>query len=144
MTPSFDPAPLNAFFDEVKEQLGIELKYHSDNPKFPIQLAMAPNGLSRNKCIELLQFIKTQVDLRDNEIGELYASKTSPGKYVLDIHMHATKALADVYALSTFYPHEDEEETPIRQPKKSKKSEDSGETKPKKIPGKKELDEEDE
>ncbi|MGD9591281.1 MAG: hypothetical protein AB7V32_02040 [Candidatus Berkiella sp.] len=137
MTSSFDPAPLEAFFEEVKEQLGIVLKYHSDNPKFPIQLASAPDGLAKNKCIELLQFIKTQVDLRDNEIGEIYASKTIPGKYVFDIRMPAAKALADVYALSTFYPHEDDEDEPLRQPKKTKKHDEDSASKSQKIPSKK-------
>ncbi|MBS0286175.1 MAG: hypothetical protein JSR17_02700 [Proteobacteria bacterium] len=143
MAHSFDPAPLQAFFEEAKEQLGIELKYLSDNPKFPIQLASAPEGLSRNKCVELLQFIKTQVDLRDNEIGELYASKTGHGKYVLDIRMECAKALADVYALSTFYPHEEEEPTPVRQPKKHKKSEEPGHAKQRKG-GKADSDEDEE
>ncbi len=122
MAHTFDPAPLQAFFEEVKEQLDVELVYLPDNGKFPIQLKAAPIGLSRNKCIEVLQFIKAQVDLRDNEIADLYASKKGGGKYVLDIHMEAARALADVYALSTFYPHEDEEPAAIRQPKKSKKT----------------------
>lgn len=143
MAHSFDPAPLQAFFEEVKEQLGIGLKYLSDNPKFPIQLEAAPDGISRNKCVELLQFIKTQVDLRDNEIGELYASKKGGGKYVLDIRMECAKALADVYALSTFYPHEEDEPAPIRQPKKHKKSEEQGHQKDKKG-GKKEINENEE
>ncbi len=145
MTPSLDPAPLQAFFEEVKEQLGIDLKLHSDNPKFPIQLANAPHGHSRNKCVELLQFIKGQVDLRDNEIGELYASKSSPGKYVLDIRMQAAKALEDVYAMSMFYPHEEDEESePQRQPKKVKKSPDELSPKSKKGPSKKDADDENE
>ncbi len=123
MAQSFDPAPLNAFFEEVDEQLGIHLKYHPDNPKFPIQLEET-TGISRAKCVELLQFIKGQVDLRDNEIGELYASKKGGGKYIFEVSVEATHALADVYAMSMFYPHEDEEESapaPVRQPKKPKK-----------------------
>lgn len=143
MAPSLDPALLLPFFEEVKEQLGIELKYVSDNPKYPIQLAAAPAGLSRNKCVELLQFIKTQVDLRDNEIGELYASKTSPGKYLLDIRMPAAKALADVYALSFFIPHEEDDEVLMRQPKKVKKSSED-EVKSKKPGAKKLVEDEDE
>lgn len=121
MAQSFDPGPLEAFFKEVSEQLGIELKYLPDNLKFPIQLENAPNGIARAKCIELLQFIKGQVDLRDNEIGEFYASKTNPGKFLFDIRMEAAKALADVYAMSFFIPHEEEEEATPKQ-KKTKKS----------------------
>lgn len=101
-------AALEAFFQEVEDQLGIKLNYRSDNEKFPIQLENAPVGLPRNKCVELLQFIKGQVDLRENEIGQLYASKT-PGKFLLDISSEATKALVDVYGLSLFYPDDDEE-----------------------------------
>lgn len=128
MAQLLDPAPLEAFFEEVREQLSIELKYLPDNAKFPIQLESAPNGISRNKCVELLQFIKGQVDLRENEIGQLYASK-SGGKYLLDISMEAALALADVYALSFFYPHEDEVEestpAPAKPPKKKKSSDKS-------------------
>jgi hypothetical protein len=124
MAQSFDPAPLGAFFDEVNEQFGIKLKYLPDNAKYPIQLENAPEGVSRVKCVEVLQFIKGQVDLRDNEIGQLYASKKG-GKFLLDISMQATQALADVYALSFFYPHEQEEEDekeekPAPKPKASK------------------------
>lgn len=123
MAQSFDPAPLNAFFEEVQEQLGIHLIYHPDNPKFPIQLENAEQGISRNKCVELLQFIKGQVDLRDNEIGELYASKKGGGKFIFEVSIEATHALADVYAMSMFYPHEEEEiPPPVRQPKKPKKA----------------------
>jgi hypothetical protein len=138
MAQSFDPAPLKAFFEEVEEQLGIHLKYHPDNPKFPIQLE-SPEGISRLKCVELLQFIKGQVDLRDNEIGELYASKKGGGKYIFEVSLEATHALADVYAMSMFYPHEDEEESapaPVRQPKKPKKvSQDEQEPPSKKNKG---------
>lgn len=124
MAQTLDPVPLEAFFDEVKEQLGIQLKYLPDNAKFPIQLENSPVGISRNKCVELLQFIKGQVDLRDNEIGQLYASK-SGGKFLLDISMEAAMALADVYALSFFYHQEEPEETPPpSKPIKTKKSTD--------------------
>ncbi len=121
MAQTLDPVPLEAFFEEVKEQLGIQLKYLPDNAKFPIQLENAPLGISRNKCVELLQFIKGQVDLRENEIGQLYASK-SGGKFLLDISMEAAIALSDVYALSFFYPHEEPEEeiTPSKPPKAKK------------------------
>jgi hypothetical protein len=102
-------AALEAFFQEVEEQLGIKLNYLPDNDKFPIQLENAPVGLPRNKCVELLQFIKGQVDLRENEIAQLYASKT-PGKFLLDISSEATKGLVDVYGLSMFYPDGDEDD----------------------------------
>ena len=140
MAQTFDPAPLKAFFEEVEEQLGIHLIYHPDNPKFPIQLETAPEGISRLKCLELLQFIKGQVDLRDNEIGEIYASKKGSGKFIFEVSVEATHALADVYAMSMFYPHEDEEEAPapapVRQPKKPKKaSKDELEPPSKKVKG---------
>lgn len=102
-------AALEAFFQEVDDQLGIKLNYLPDNKKFPIQLETAPIGLARSKCIELMQFIKGQVDLRENEIGQLYASKTS-GKFLLDISAEATQALMEVYGLSMFYPEEDDDE----------------------------------
>jgi hypothetical protein len=106
---SFDPKPLTAFFDEVKDQLQIELKYLPEEPKFPIQL-VKEEGISKNKCIEIFQFIKTQVDLRDNQIGKIHPAKT-PGKFVIEITKEATEALADVYALSSFYPHEDDDDS---------------------------------
>jgi len=105
MTHGFDPEPLKAFFEEVKEQLNIELKYLPDNPQFPVQIVS--EGLPKKKCLELLQFIKGQVDLRDTEIGKLYPNKEK-GKFLFDVSMEASKALADVYALSYFFPHEED------------------------------------
>jgi hypothetical protein len=55
-----------------------------------------------------LQFIKGQVDLRDNEICHIYPSKT-PGKFLFDVTTEATKELIGVYGLSLFFPEEDDE-----------------------------------
>lgn len=122
MAQSFDPEPLKAFFQEVKEQLGISLKYLPDNPRFPIQLE-DPVALSKNKCLDLLNHIKGQVDLRDNAIGKIYPAKT-PGKMVIDISREATEALAEVYALTTFYSHDEqapENEKPKGKPPQAEK-----------------------
>ena len=57
--------------------------------------------------------------------------------------MPAAKALADVYALSFFIPHEEDDEVLIRQPKKVKKSSEDG-VKSKKPGAKKLVEDEDE
>jgi hypothetical protein len=106
MTQTFDSKALKAFFQEVLDQIHIELTYHPENEKFPIQLAN-PDGLSRDKCNELLLFIKTQVDLRDTEICKMISSKKS-GKVVMEITKVATHLLAEVYALSLFIEPDDE------------------------------------
>lgn len=108
MSPSFDPKPLKPFFKEVEEQLGIKLVYHTENEKFPIQMA-SPDGISQSKCDDLLQFIKTQVDLRDNEIGALHRMPNT-GKIRLELSLHATQMLAEVYALGFFYDEDDNDE----------------------------------
>lgn len=108
MPSRFDPKPLTAFFDEVNDQLQVELNYLPDELHFPIQLKSS-DGISKIKCIELLQFIKTQVDMRDAQIGKIHPAK-NPGKFVIEISKEATIALADVYALSSFYPHDEDEE----------------------------------
>ena len=71
MSHRFDPKPLNAFFQEVKDQTGIELKYQADNEKFPIQLNNQPDDISRAHCHEIMSIIKSQVDLRDTEIAKV-------------------------------------------------------------------------
>lgn len=110
MTRRFDAKALNAFFQEVEDQLKIQLQYFPDDPKFPIQLKDAPMGISKDKCLLLLNFIKGQIDLRDNEIGKIYTTKAN-GKFLFDITHVAADAIAEVYALSLFIDP-DEEENP--------------------------------
>ena len=108
MTPSFDPKPLNAFFQEVEDQLRVKLEYVPDNTEYPIQVKDAPDGISRDKAHEVSQFIKAQVDLRDNEICKIHPVKKGP-KVAIEITKTAAKALAEVYALSLFYDPDEEE-----------------------------------
>ncbi len=109
MPHRFDPKPLNAFFQEVKDQTGIELKYLTDNEKFPIQLANSPDGITRAQCHEILSAIKSQVDLRDNEIAKI-TSVPMTQRVVVEITQQAAHDLAQVYALSLFIEPEDEDE----------------------------------
>lgn len=108
MSPHSDLKPLKAFFQEVREQLDIELEYHPDNLKFPIQLTHSADGISKAKCLELSNFIKVQVDLRDNQIAQIHPG-AKPGKFMIEISAEATKALVDVYALSLFYDPDEED-----------------------------------
>ena len=109
MSSRFDPRPLNAFFQEVDESLGIQLEYQSNNEKYPIQL-VDPEGISKMKCHELLQFIKGQVDLRDNEISKLHPNQKG-GRVLVEISAAAAEALSEVYALSLFYDSDSESDT---------------------------------
>ena len=109
MSHRFDPKPLNAFFQEVKDQTGIELKYLSDNEKFPIQLHDEPDWISRAHCHEILSMIKSQVDLRDNEIAKITPVPLTQ-KVVVEITAQAAHDLAQVYAMSLFIEPEDDEE----------------------------------
>ncbi len=109
MSHRFDPKPLNAFFQEVKDQTGIELKYSAENEKFPIQLANAPDGISRAQCHEILTAIKSQVDLRDNEIAKITPVPMTQ-RVLVEISWQAAHDLAEVYALSLFIEPEDDEE----------------------------------
>lgn len=110
MSPHFDLQLLKAFFQEVQEQLEIALEYHPDNLKAPIQL-VDKEGISKPKCLELLNFIKGQVNLRDNEIARISPSKKA-NKFIIEISAEATKALVEVYALSLFYDPDEDEEDP--------------------------------
>jgi hypothetical protein len=109
MSANPDLKPLKAFFKEVEDQLEVKLHYQPDNPKFPIQLDNAPDGISNLQCDRLLEFIKGQVDLRDNEIGTITPGKIS-GNVVLNISDKAAHQLAEIYALSLFYDADEDEE----------------------------------
>lgn len=103
MDPHFNPKPLEAFFKEVEEQIGISFHYDETNLNFPIQLNPEVSEISKIQCNRVLEFIKSQVDLKDSEIG-----KTSPGKTLsshvrFEISLKAAKALAEIYALGFFY-----------------------------------------
>jgi len=106
----FDPKPLNAFFQEVKDQTGIELKYQADNEKFPIQLNDQPDGISRPHCHEIMSMIKSQVDLRDNEIAKITPVPLTQ-RVVIEITQQAAHDLAQVYAMSLFIEPEDDEDS---------------------------------
>lgn len=107
MTVDFDPKPLVAFFKEVEEQLGISLKYLAENNGYPIQLVDLDQGLNRLQVTQLLEFIRSQINLKDAEIAKITASK-HVGNQIIFISMLATKQLADVYALSSFYDPEND------------------------------------
>ena len=120
MTQAFEPRALEAFFQEVSDTLHIDLQYHPENERYPIQLASAEGitaegtstaeGISRDKCHLLLQFIKTQIDLRDNEIAKLTPSVKS-GKFLPEITQEAAHALAEVYALGFFIDTNEDDAT---------------------------------
>ncbi|MCS5711043.1 hypothetical protein [Candidatus Berkiella aquae] len=108
MSHRFDPKPLNAFFQEVKDQTGIKLAYVQDNEKFPIQLENKQDGITRAQCHEILSVIKSQVDLRDNEIAKITTVPMTQ-RVIVEITQRAAHELAEVYALSLFIePEEDE------------------------------------
>lgn len=109
MNANFDWKPLTAFFQEVKDQLDIQLKFLPDNADYPIQLDETPDGLPRSKWFDLIQFIKLQTDLRENEIGKIHPIKNSKN-VIPEISAIAAKTLAEVYGLSMFYNVEDNED----------------------------------
>lgn len=108
MAHSIDPEPLKAFFEEVKELFNIEVRFLPNNTEYPIQLSDPETGQTKAKCLDLFQFIKGQTDLRDNEVGKIQGTK-KPGRFVINVSNLAAKTLSDVYALSFFYPHEEDE-----------------------------------
>jgi hypothetical protein len=107
MSPHFDPKPLNAFFQEIEELNRIKLKYVPENTEFPIQLENTTDGISRDKAMEVMQFIKGQVDLKENEICKIHTIHKGT-KVIIEVTKMATQALAEVYSLSMFFDPEDE------------------------------------
>lgn len=102
MPQNFDPKPLNSFFKEVEEQLGVMLTYSPQNSVYPIQLVVPEKGITRTQVTQLLEFIRSQIDLKDAEIAKVTANK-QPGKQNIAISNLATQKLAEVYALGFFY-----------------------------------------
>lgn len=107
MPQGIDKRALDAFFKEVEEQVKLNLKYHPENKKFPIQVEGSTDGISKIQCNKLLEFIEGQVDLRDNEIAQLTSSKIA-GKVIVEITEKCTKKLSEVYSLSLFYDASDD------------------------------------
>lgn len=107
MQQVIDPKPLRAFFQEVKELLDISLVLVPDNTTYPIQVD-SPDGVTRDRAHELLNFIKSQCDLRDNEIAHIHNLPKSH-KVKLEITQKAAVSLSEIYALSSFYDPDDDE-----------------------------------
>lgn len=107
MSPVIDPKPLTAFFEEVANLIHIPLEFKPENQAFPIQVAHQ-DGLSRDKAFELLSFIKSQVDLRDNEIAKIHPIAKSH-KVIIEISREAAHRLTEVYALSGFFDAPEDE-----------------------------------
>lgn len=107
MPHSIDPKPLAAFFQEVTDFIDVPLVFTPENQAYPIQVAL-PEGLSRDKAFELLNFVKTQVDLKDNEIAKIHPIPKSH-KVVIEFTRMAAQTLSEVYALSGFFETPEDE-----------------------------------
>ena len=107
MPHAIDPKPLEAFFQEVADLIQVTLVFDPENKAYPIQVSHQ-EGLSREKAYELLHFIKTQVDLKDNEIAKIHPIPKSH-KVIIEITHMAAQNLSEVYALSGFFEQSEDD-----------------------------------
>ena len=107
MSHAIDPKPLAAFFQEVEDLIQVQLIFDPENQAYPIQVAHQ-DGLSREKAYELLHFVKTQVDLKDNEIAKIHPIPKTH-KVLFEITRMAAHNLSEVYALSGFFESNEDE-----------------------------------
>ena len=109
MPKALDERSLNAFFKEIEEQLHLILQFRPDNPHFPIQVENPENEITKLQCNRLMEFIQSQVDLRENEIAKILASKKA-GNVIINITEKAAQKLSEVYGLSFFHDIETDED----------------------------------